>query len=196
LSVVEKANGSLKRKPAIPNGVMGMAFFIAAEVMFFASFISAYMILRAGVPVWPPWGQPRLPIWSTGFNTVVLIASGVLLGFSKRAFKAEDLGKAKKLFLAAAFAGTFFLVFQGYEWVQLIHFGLTLTSSTYGGIFYVTIGVHALHAVSALAALLWLYPRIGKYENSKVMAEFTVTQLFWYFVVMVWPILYVTVYLY
>jgi heme/copper-type cytochrome/quinol oxidase subunit 3 len=87
-------------------------------------------------------------------------------------------------------------VFQGYEWVELIHFGLTLTSSTYGGIFYVTIGVHALHAVSALIALLWLYPRLGKLEHKKVMVEFTVSQLFWYFVVLVWPILYVTVYLY
>ena len=195
MAVAQNTNRPV-RKPAIPNGVMGMAFFIAAEVMFFASFISAYMILRAGVPVWPPWGQPRLPVWSTGLNTLVLLASGILLGFAKRAFKAEDIAKAKKLFLAAALAGTAFLVIQGYEWVDLIHFGLTLTSSTYGGIFYVTIGVHALHAVSALAALLWLYPRIGKYEHKKVMVEFTVTQLFWYFVVLVWPILYVTVYLY
>jgi len=184
------------RKPAIPNGVMGMSFFIAAEVMFFASFISAYMILRAGVPVWPPWGQPRLPVMSTGFNTLVLIASGVLLGFSKRAFKAEALETAKKLYLASCAAGVFFLVFQGYEWVGLIHYGLTLTSSTYGGIFYVTIGVHALHAVSAIIALLWLYPKLGKGERSSVMVDFTVTQLFWYFVVVLWPILYVTVYLY
>ena len=173
-----------------------MSFFIAAEVMFFASFISAYMILRAGVPVWPPWGQPRLPVWSTGINTLVLIGSGVLLGMSKQAFKLENLAKAKRLYLAACVAGVVFLAFQGYEWFELIHFGLTLTSSTYGGIFYVTIGVHALHAVSALIAMLWLYPKLGKGEHKDVLVDFTVTQLFWYFVVIVWPILYVTVYLY
>jgi len=193
--IAQKADRPV-RKPAIPNGVMGMAFFIAAEVMFFASFISAYMILRAGVPVWPPWGQPRLPVWSTGFNTLVLIGSGILLGLAKKAFKAEDLKKAQRFYLLSLVAGTFFLLFQGYEWVGLIKFGLTLTSSTYGGIFYVTIGVHALHAVSALMALMWLYPRLAKVERKKVMVEFTVTQLFWYFVVLVWPILYATVYLY
>lgn len=184
------------RKPAIPNGVMAMSFFIAAELMLFASFISAYMILRAGVPVWPPWGQPRLPVWTTGINTLVLLCSGVLLGMAKSAFKAENLGRARSLFLASMATGTFFVVFQGYEWVQLINFGLTLTSSTYGGIFYVTIGMHAFHAVAALAVLFWLYPRLGKTETKKVLVEFTCSQMFWYFVVLLWPVLYLAVYLY
>jgi heme/copper-type cytochrome/quinol oxidase subunit 3 len=188
--------GHKPRKPAIPSGVMAMCFFIATEVMLFAAFVSSYMILRAGVPVWPPWGQPRLPVWTTGFNTLVLLGSGFLLHFSKVAFKSENLERSKKLFLAAMGAGAFFVVFQGYEWVQLIHFGLTLTSSTYGGIFYVTIGLHALHAIIAIITLFWLYPRLTSQEFASAKNEFTTVQLFWYFVVGVWPILHVTVYLY
>ena len=184
------------RKPAIPNGVMAMCFFIAAEVMLFASFVSSYMILRAGVPVWPPWGQPRLPVWTTGVNSLMLLGSGVLLHFAKEAFKAESLEKSKKLYLAAVAAGLFFVGYQGYEWSQLIHFGLTMTSSTYGGIFYVTIGLHAAHAVTAILALMWVYTRMNKLEFSQAKNEFTTVQLFWYFVVAVWPVLYVTIYLY
>ena len=188
--------GPKVRKPAIPNGVMAMSFFIAAEIMLFASFVSSYMILRAGVPVWPPWGQPRLPVLTTGLNSLALLGSGVLLHFAKQAFKAENLEKSKKLYLAAMGAGAFFVVYQGYEWSQLIQFGLTMTSSTYGGIFYVTIGLHAAHAVAAITALFWVYPRLSKLEHAKAKNEFTTIQLFWYFVVAVWPVLYVTIYLY
>ena len=195
-SLSEQADLPVRRKPAIPNGVMAMCFFIAAEVMLFAAFVSSYMILRAGVPVWPPWGQPRLPVLTTGFNTAVLLMSGVLLHWSKQAFKAEQMDRFKRLYLLAIGAGLFFVVFQGYEWVQLIQFGLTLTSSTYGGIFYVTIGLHALHAVSAILILFWQYPRLTRLDFQAAKNEFTVTQMLWYFVVGVWPVLYVTIYLY
>lgn len=191
-----KPAGRPVRKPAIPNGVMGMSFFIAAEVMLFAAFISSYMILRAGVPVWPPWGQPRLPILTTGFNSMVLLSSAVLLHFAKVAFKAQDMAKMRKLYLGALGAGLFFVIFQGYEWFQLIQFGLTLTSSTYGGIFYVTIGAHAVHAVTAIFALALVLPRLSKLEFGSAKDEFTAIQLFWYFVVGLWPVLYVTIYLY
>ena len=39
--------------------------------------------------------------------------------------------------------GAIFLVIQGYEWIELIHFGLTVSSSVYGGLFYTLIGFHA-----------------------------------------------------
>ena len=45
------------------------------------------------------------------------------------------------------------MLIQGYEWVQLIHFGLTVSSSVYGGLFYTLIGFHGLHV---FGALIWL----------------------------------------
>ena len=55
-------------------------------------------------------------------------------------------------------------------------------------------GMHAAHAVSALIALGWVYTRLGR-DPQQTMVEFTTIQLFWYFVVGVWPILYWQVYL-
>lgn len=46
-----------------------------------------------------------------------------------------------------------FLALQGYEWSQLIRFGLELSFGVYGGAFFVLIGCHALHVCSAL---IWL----------------------------------------
>jgi len=183
------------RKPVIPNGVVGMMIFLAAEVMFFAALVSAYMILRAGVPVWPPWGQPRLPVWSTAFNSLVLIASGVILHQAKKRFLADEIEASKKLYLISLAAGVFFVAFQGYEWVQLISFGLTMTSSNYGGIFYLIIGVHAVHAIAALLGLVWVYRRFDQVERAESKVDFTTIQLLWYFVVGLWPVLYLTVYI-
>ena len=53
--------------------------------------------------------------------------------------------------------GRFFLSVQGYEWVRLIHFGLTVSSSVYGGLFYTLIGFHGLHVVGALIWLLVVF---------------------------------------
>jgi cytochrome c oxidase subunit 3 len=89
--------------------------------------------------------------------------------------------------------GAFFVVFQGFEWVALIREGLTLTSSNLGAFFYLIVGMHALHAVAALGVLAytWLLLQRGWLAQSQLAAA----QVFWYFVVGLWPVLYAVVYL-
>jgi cytochrome c oxidase subunit 3 len=55
------------------------------------------------------------------------------------------------------------------------------------------VGLHALHAVAALLVLgyAWLLMR----EERLVPSTFHAAQIFWYFVVGLWPILYIQVYL-
>ena len=67
----------------ISSGVLGMLIFMVTEAMFFAGLISAYMVIRAGIEEWPPWGQPRLPVVATAFNTVMLLASGFVMAHSR-----------------------------------------------------------------------------------------------------------------
>ena len=187
---------SVKRDPAIPNGIVGMIFFITAEVMLFAALISSYMILRAGVPVWPPWGQPPLPIGITAFNTGILILSGALLLMSKKSFlEGEPAEKVKKQFMTSMLMGLFFVAIQGYEWIELIQKGLTLTSSTYGGLFFLIIGMHGIHALSAILGMFYVFTRLGEDDKKGVRTRFTAIQLFWFFVVGLWPIIFVVLYI-
>ena len=182
-----------RREPLLPNGVMGMLIFVATEVMFFSGLISAFIIGKSNaIGGWPPPGQPRLPIEATAFNTVVLLASGVALFLAGRAFD-RDTDSAKRPMALALGLGAFFVLFQGFEWVRLIGQGLTLTSSTHGGFFYLIVGTHALHAVSAIAALGWAFRQLVR--DSLTYQHLAPVQIFWYFVVGVWPVLYTTVYL-
>jgi cytochrome c oxidase subunit III len=183
------------RRRLADNGVLGMALFVMTEIMLFAGFISAFVIVKssAAFGVWPPPDQPRLPVATTAFNTAALLASGIALFIAYRIFRARGHAAAVWPTAVAIALGAFFVVYQGIEWVALIREGLTLTSSQLGAFFYLIVGAHAAHAVAALAALvvLWIAMLRGRLKPS----VFGTVQLFWYFVVLVWPLLYWTVYL-
>ena len=75
----------------------------------------------------------------------------------------------------------------------LIRQGLTLTSSTLGRFFYLIVGLHALHAVVALGVLAYTWLRLQR--GWLAQSQLAAAQVFWYFVVGLWPVLYAVVYL-
>jgi len=183
------------RRP-LDNLRVAILFFIGAESMFFAALISALFILRLGMPVWPPPLQPRLPIGVTAANTVVLLFSSVAMILAGRALSRNNRVGLVRWLIVAAILGGIFLGVQGYEWVQLVRFGLTMSSSTYGTTFYTLIGTHALHVAGAL---VWLLAVLGLAAAGRVSrkrgAMVRGCVLYWHFVVGLWPILFVVVYL-
>lgn len=181
-----------RRTPVVANSVLGMLLFVASEAMLFAGLISAFAIIKAGALVWPPPDQPRLPAATTAVNTAALLASGVMLYVAWRAFR-RDPASARRPLLASVLLGVFFVGFQGVEWVALLRDGLTLTSSSLGSFFYLIVGLHALHAVAALGVLVWAWLRLQR--GWRAESQLQAAQVFWYFVVGVWPVLYGVVYL-
>ena len=85
-----------RSKDAIPSSVLGIIVFILTETMFFASLISAYMIISAGAEAWPPPDQPRLPVEATALNSLLLIVSGVTMFLANRS---KEVSHAWKLLL-------------------------------------------------------------------------------------------------
>jgi heme/copper-type cytochrome/quinol oxidase subunit 3 len=175
------------------HGVFAMLVFVLTETMFFGGLISAHTIARtSALTVWPPPNQPRLPVEETLINTAALLLSGVLLVFGHRAFRAGRESASR--WLAGAMAlGAFFVSFQGAEWVALIGEGLTPTTSTHGAFFYLIVGAHGLHAIVALIALFVAYRSLRR--GSASMSLVGGASIFWYFVVVMWPVLYLKVYL-
>jgi len=184
---------SLKPNRIASNAVLAMMIFVVMEAMFFAALISAFVIGESGAPGgWPPPGQPRLPVTSTLINTFALLASGGLLFHAHRRFKL-DIKRARLPMLAALLLGSWFVIGQGIEWAALINEGLTLTTSTHGAFFYLIVGVHALHAIAAIIALAYVFATVMR--GTVKPDRFYAAQIFWYFVVGVWPALYMVVYL-
>jgi cytochrome c oxidase subunit III len=183
--------------PVGSNAWLGVLMLLGAEAMFFAGLIGAYIVFRVAAPTWPPPFQPRLPVGITGVNTLILLASAVTMHWSLRAVRVNDRAKLIRLLAYTAALGSIFLVVQGFEWIRLIHFGLTVSSSVYGGMFYTLIGFHALHV---LGALIWLLVVVmlakrGRFSKERHVGLQT-CGMFWTFVVGLWPVLYGLVYLY
>jgi len=179
-----------KRPPLIPNAVFGMIIFVMAECMIFGGMVSAFNIVKSGAAAgtWPPPWQPRLPVETTAFNTFMLLSSGVALAL------ATKLRSRRTLLLRSSFLlGAYFVLAQGFEWVQLISAGLTMKTSQHGAFFFLIVGCHALHATGALMGLGWITnrQRLGQLVDAQLYA----VQVFWFFVVGIWPALYWLVYL-
>ena len=177
----------------MPNNVLGTTLFVVTEIMFFTALISAYLVIRSGAGFWAPPTDVRLPIVATTLNTMILFASGIMTQLAIVAFKKDATGEsAKTRWFWAILLGTFFVVFQGYEWIQLIKYGMTLTTSVFSSCFFLLIGSHALHALSAVIAMLFVFRWILKGEAQ--LDQLRSMQIYWYFVVSVWPFLYLLVY--
>jgi heme/copper-type cytochrome/quinol oxidase subunit 3 len=182
------------RRPGLENARLATMFFIGAEVMFFAGLISSYFVLRLGAAQWPPPLQPRLPVLITGLNTIVLLASSLAMVRALR--DREDHARLVRGLAVVGSLGMVFLLVQGYEWVRLVGYGLTVTSGAYGVTFYTLIGVHGLHVLGALAWLTIMFAgvRRGRFVEPPA-AGLRACGMYWHFVVALWPVLYVAVYL-
>ena len=191
---MQESHSINRPKKIASNGVVAMIMFVGCEVMYFLALISAYLIVSRGQANWPPADQPRLPVEMTAANSVILILSGILMFISNKKFIKGELDKSLSFLFYSVLCATFFVVIQGYEWINLIVNGLTMFSSTYGSFFYLVIGSHALHAFIAIVMMIVIYFQMKLGKASK--AAFNTSQVFWYFVVGIWPFLYITVYLY
>lgn len=171
----------------LPDAVLGMSVFLVTEVMLFCGLISAHIVLRGPAIIWPPMGQPRLPVAVTAVNTAFLFISGYIMLRAVAAYS-RDERLAKKLLGQTLALGALFVSVQGYEWARLISFGLTTRSGLYGALFYTLVGAHALHVIGAVAALSVVRAR-------PTADRLAAMKLYWVFVVAVWPAIFGLVYL-
>lgn len=184
-------------QPGMPMEILGMYLFIASELIIFITLLFIMFWLRSGlVADWPPPDQPRLPIGITGINTVFLLVSGYTMHRAFRAVKQNASRQLTRWLMITCVLGVVFLTVQGFEWIRLIQFGLSMTSSLYGAMFYSIIGLHAIHVFVTVLVLLYLWVRssAGAYTAEKHTGV-VLGYMFWLFVVLIWPILYVLVYL-
>lgn len=190
------SDGEAEPQTRVHNALLGMLLFLGTDLMFFVALIGAFLVFRLGSPDWPPMSQPRLPILVTGLNTAILLASGYTMWRAWRAMRRDHQRSMMRQLTLTAILGATFLIVQGSEWVRLVGFGLTMSSSVYGAIFYTLIGCHAVHV---LGAVIWLMLVLALASQQRFTAKrhiaLQLCGMYWFLVVGLWPILYTLVYL-
>jgi cytochrome c oxidase subunit 3 len=183
-------------EPRLSNARLGMVVLLAGETVFFGGLVAAFLHLRMAAPVWPPSGQPRLPVGLTAINTLVLLASSLALVRAAAAARAGDRPGLVRWLGRTGGLGLAFLAVQGLEWTRLVRYGLAVSSGAYGATFYTLIGIHGVHVLGAVLwlAVVWVGAWRGRY-TADAHVPVTTCVMYWHYVVALWPILYVLVYL-
>jgi len=181
-------------KPVMAPAVFGTIVFVITELMFFMALLSAYHVVKSRAFVdWSAPNDVRLPVLVTSINTLILMASGILLLNAEKSYRhRETQAKAASAYLQALVLGAVFVGVQGYEWMKLIQLGFTISAGLFSATFFLLIGSHAFHAVGALLVMAALWPSVksGRITLDRLRAM----TIFWFFIVGVWPILFGTVY--
>lgn len=175
---------------------VGMVMALASWTMMFGSLFFAYAVLRLKAGTWPPEGIEPLPRLLPFVNTLVLLASSVVLARGVRRAADARIGALLGALKTTLALGSLFLVLQLAVWIPLWGSGFRIDSGVYGSIFYGLTVFHALHVLAGLVALAVLLPgaRNGRWRSG-AQSRVRGTAMFWHFVDAVWVVMFVAVYL-
>jgi cytochrome c oxidase subunit 3 len=170
---------------------VGAVVWLASELMFFAGLFAAYFTIRSSVADWPPDGV-ELQTLRAGLFTLVLVASSGTVQLAHRAAERRDLRQLRRWLVATVVLGTIFLTNQGLEYAAN---SFSISSHAYGSIYYLMTGLHGLHVLAGLLAMVLLIIR-SSLDNDAMGQEppVAVISYYWHFVDVVWIGLYATLY--
>lgn len=161
----------------------GLFVLLAASTMVFAALTSAFVVRRGLSDDWASMHKPPI-LWA---NTVLLLASSIVLDRSRHALKAGNRSKFNFWWTAATAMGVLFLVGQAWAWYELKAAGVFIATNPSSSFFYVLTATHAFHLLGGVAALVYvdvqaLRLRLGPAKRTAI----DVSAVFWHFLDGLW----------
>ena len=181
-----------------PNMVsVGTIIWLSSELMFFAGLFAMYFTARArAVDGWPPEPTELNLPYATVF-TIILVASSFTCQFGVFSAEQGNVYGLRRWFTITFVMGLIFVLGQANEYRILVtEHHTTISSSTYGSVFFLTTGFHALHVIGGLVAFVFLLIRstMGRFTPAQATSAIVVSY-YWHFVDVVWVGLFITIYL-
>ncbi|MGH3273691.1 MAG: aa3-type cytochrome oxidase subunit III [Streptosporangiaceae bacterium] len=189
---------------------VGTIIWLSSELMFFAGLFAMYFTIRAVDKGYgQPWPQLHLELGLATANTLILLLSSVTCQLGVFAVERGQIGRVggvwnparwglREWYMLTFLMGLYFDLGQGYEWLGAIRDQhVTIASSNYGSVFYLTEGFHGLHVAGGLIAFLFLLGRTyaAKKFTHEQQVSAIVVSYYWHFVDVVWIGLFTTIYL-
>src|SRR2546422_868277 len=163
--------------------ITGLMVLLAASIMFFAAFSSAFFVRRGLSNDWINTPMPGI-LW---LNTAVLVASSGVIELARRSLRAGRRGAFNRYWIAATLLGVLFLCGQYLAWRQLNEAGIYVATNPSSSFFFLLTCVHAVHLLGGISALGYIDVqavrlRLGPGKRTAV----DVTAYFWHFLDAVW----------
>jgi len=187
---------------------VGTIIWLSSELMFFAALFAAYFTIRSVSPELWAQSTAHLEVPFASVNTTILVLSSLTCQLGVFAAERGQVSRAgsvfnvkgwglREWFVLTYMMGAVFVAGQGVEYTNLIHEGITIPSSAYGTVFYLTTGFHALHVSGGLVAFLFVLGRtfLARRFTHEQAVTAIVVSYYWHFVDVVWIGLFATIYL-
>jgi cytochrome c oxidase subunit III len=180
-------------RPALVN--VGTIVWLASELMFFSGLFAAYLTLRSASVVWPPF-HDVVDKKTVAVATIVLVLSSGTMQYAVRAVHRNKLAEFR---VWLAFTWALGAIFEGMQIVDYATRNFPLQQSAFSGAFYLLTGVHFLHVLGGLAAMVFMYlrslnPRI-RFGGHRSTPHVEMLSYYWHFVDVVWIGLYAMIWL-
>ena len=206
--------------PAVgrPNPTqIGTIVWLASEVMFFGGLFAMWFTLRSMVPDNFGIGQANFTHGYAIVNTTILVSSsftcqfGVWVAEGKMPFSKSFTPRKRRTgsifnvarwglvewFTVTFVLGAIFVSGQAYEYAELVHEGVTMSSSAFSSVFYLATGFHGIHVIGGLMGFLMVLLRAFTAEKFTAHEKISAicVSYYWHFVDIVWVGLFFVVYL-
>jgi cytochrome c oxidase subunit 3 len=187
---------------------VGTIIWLSSELMFFAALFACYFTIRQVSPELWHQSTAHLNVPFASVNTTILVLSSVTCQMGVFAAERGQVGRAGSLlnvkswglrewFVLTYVMGAIFVAGQAFEYTNMLHDGISIPSSAYGTMFYLTTGFHGLHVTGGLIAFLFVLGRTfmaRKFTHEQAVTAIVVSY-YWHFVDVVWIGLFATIYL-
>jgi cytochrome c oxidase subunit 3 len=156
-------------------------------IMMFAGLTSAY-IVKSNQPKWTTFEMPVVFWYSTG----VIVLSSLTVQMALKAFKEREMSSYRRLITITALLGLIFIGLQYAGFSQLWNSGITLKGSGSAQFMYVIFGLHALHVLGGIIALLVMFFRAFRaHVRNYNPVPVEVVSSYWHFVDALWLYLFI-----
>ncbi|TWF44938.1 cytochrome c oxidase subunit 3 [Chitinophaga polysaccharea] len=150
--------------------------------MMFIGFTSAYIVKRSQAN-WLAFELPHI-FW---ISTAVILTSSLTIHLALKQFKERNMQRYKQLITLTAILGVVFAVCQWIGFSQLKAMGLPLNGPVSASFIYVIVGVHMLHVLGGVIALLIMFGRAYRTRIRTYSAvPIEVAATYWHFVDILW----------
>lgn len=160
---------------------------LASIVMMFAGLTSAYIVKSNQAN----WEVVETPV-EFYYSTVVMLLSSLTIQWALRSFKQREMSRYRLLMGITGVLGLAFIWLQwvGFNWMW--DNGVTFQGSGAGQFLYIIAGLHGLHVLGGIVALIVVIARafVGRTQSySSVPVEIMST--YWHFVDVLWIYLFI-----
>jgi cytochrome c oxidase subunit III len=188
-----------------PNLVsVGTIVWLSSELMFFAGLFAMYFTIRSVHAGDWPMAPVKLDVPYAFVFTTILVLSSVTCQLGVFAAERGNVYGVRGWFTVTFVMGLIFVLGQANEYHNqyteharnALEGGMTLGSSGYGSVFFLTTGFHGLHVIGGLVAFVLYLVRttLGRFTPAQATAAIVVSY-YWHFVDIVWIGLFATIYL-